>query len=369
MDVYSFPMNKLLRTTLLLAWGAASFCTAFGQAPSAQAAGAIRPKVVIVVYFEIGADTGDNPGELQQWVERDHLTRIIDVPGMTRHVRANADGSEIAVAVGPGAIKPGINLMALGSDPRFDLRESHWLINGIAGISPEDGTVGAAVWTDFVINGDLAKLIDPREIPADWPDGFMSLDGVTQRDPKGITGMEEDVRTWSGNEARANKRGNVIRMNLALMQWAYGMTKQIKLPEDAAMKQLRTRYKSAATRTGPQVQTGANLTTELFWHGAKMDAWAHRWVTFETDGVSKLGTTAENDSGAMLALQALTKQGRADWNKALLLRTASNFDMPPPGVTAAENLASEKHGSYTAYLPALESAYMVGERAVAEWMK
>ena len=65
--------------------------------------------------------------------------------------------------------------------------------------------------------------------------------------------------------------------------------------------------------------------------GAKMDAWAHRWVTFETDGVAKLGTTAMNDTGAMLALQALTAEGKANWDKAVLLRTASNFDMPEPG--------------------------------------
>ncbi len=362
-------MRKLFGAAVTLVWIAACLGTSFGQSTPARMDAVLRPKVVIVAYFETGADTGDTPGELQYWVERDHLNKIIYVPGMTRHVRANADGTEIAVAVGPGAIKPGINLMALGSDPRFDLRESHWLINGIAGISPEDGTVGAAVWTDFVINGDLAKLIDPREIPAGWPDGFISLDGVSQKDPKGGPGMEEDVRKWTGTEARANRRGNVIRVNSALLQWAYGITKQMQLPEDAPMKQLRARYKTVATKTGPRVQTGANLATEIFWHGAKMDAWAHRWVTFETDGVSKLGTTAENDSGAVLALQALTKQGKADWNKVLLLRTASNFDMPPPGVTAAENLASEKHGTYTAYLPALESAYLVGERVVAEWMK
>jgi len=330
----------------------------------------LRPKVVVVVYFEVGEDTGDRPGELQFWVERDHLDRKIEVPGMSRAVRANAAGTEIAVAVGPGNIKPGVNLMALGSDPRFDLRESHWLINGIAGISPEDGTVGAAVWTGFVVNGDLAKEIDPREIPAGWPDGFLSLDGTTQTDPKGGAGWEDDVRKWSGNEAHANRRGNVIRMNLGLMRWAYVMTKGMELPEDAAMKGLRLQYKNAAgTKTGPKVQMGANMATEIFWHGTKMDAWAHRWVTFETDGVAKLGTTAMNDTGAMLALQSLTQQGKADWNKALLLRTASNFDMPPAGITAAENLASEKHGSYTAYLPALEAAYAVGERVVGEWMK
>jgi len=331
---------------------------------------AIHPKVVIVSYFEVGNDTGDQPGELQFWVERDHLTRTIAVPGMTHAVRANADGSEIAVCVGPGNIKPGVNIMALGADPRFDLRQAHWLINGIAGVSPADGTVGSAFWTDFVINGDLAKEIDAREIPAGWTDGFLSLDGVTQSDPKGGAAWEDNVAKWSGEDAHTNRRGNVIRMNLKLMRWAYDLTYEMPLPEEAPLKALRLRYAGASgTASGPKVQIGADIATEVFWHGAKMDAWAHRWLAFETDSVAKLGTTAMNDTGTMLALQALTLQGKADWNNALLLRTASNFDMPPAGTTAAENLATEKHGAYTGYLPALEAAYNVGHRVVAEWLK
>lgn len=330
----------------------------------------LRPKAVIVAYFEVGADTGDRPGELQFWVERNHLDRVLQVPGMSRAVRANADGSEIAVAVGPGNINPAVNLMALGADPRFDLRQSHWLLVGIAGIAPQDGTVGSAVWTDYVIDGDLAKEIDPREIPPSWPDGFLSLDGTTPTDPKGGAGWEDDVRRWSGTTAHANRRGNVIRLNTGLLAWAYTLTRDIKLPESEAEHALRLRYTGdAGTRSGPRVQIGANLATETFWHGARMDAWAHRWVQFETDGVAHLGTTAMNDTGALLALHALTLQGKADWNRALLLRTASNFDMPPPGVTAAQNLAQERHGAYTGYLPALEAAYAVGHRVVAQWLQ
>jgi purine nucleoside permease len=201
----------------------------------------IRPKVVIVVYFEVGKDTGDMPGEPQFWAERDHLDRVIDVPGMSRSVRANLDGSEIAVTVGPGNIRPGVNLMALGMGSQFDLRKSYWLLNGIAGISPADGTVGSAVWTHFVVNRDLTKKIDPSETPTGWPDGFLSLDGQLSRMPR----VQQDGKTMfaGGAEARANRRGNVIRMNRDLLRWAYGLTKDVALPEDAPMKALRLRYK------------------------------------------------------------------------------------------------------------------------------
>ena len=30
--------------------------------------------------FEVGEDTGDQPGELQYWVERDHLNHIYPLP-------------------------------------------------------------------------------------------------------------------------------------------------------------------------------------------------------------------------------------------------------------------------------------------------
>ena len=98
----------------------------------------------------------------------------------------------------------------------------------------------------------------------------MSLDGVSQKDPKGGAGWEEDVRGWPKDGAKANKRGNVIRMNPALMQWAYGLTKGMVLPEDAPMKALRMKFKGmAGTVRGPQVQVGANMATEIFWHGGE----------------------------------------------------------------------------------------------------
>jgi purine nucleoside permease len=163
-----------MRSSLLCLPGAAiGLCYLLAPIVLSGQTATLRPKAVIVAYFEIGADTGDRPGELQYWVERDHLDRTVQVVGMSRPVRANADGTEIAITIGPGNINPAVNVMALGADPRFDLRASHWLINGIAGISPADGTIGSAVWTDFVINGDLAKEIDPREKPDSWPDGFL----------------------------------------------------------------------------------------------------------------------------------------------------------------------------------------------------
>ncbi len=131
------------------------------------------------------------------------------------------------------------------------------------------------------------------------------------------------------------------------------------------MRALDAHYKGfPAAQLPPRVIVGANLAAETFWHGAKMDAWAHRWIRYVTDGQASYGSTAMNDSGSTITLYALTRAGRADWNRAAVLRTGSNFDMQAPDETAEQSANREMHGGYTAFEPSLESAYRVGSRVV-----
>lgn len=71
------------------------------------------------------------------------------------------------------------------------------------------------------------------------------------------------------------------------------------------------------------------------------------------------------DTGTLQSLTWLAHAGRVDLNRVLVLRTASDFDQPYPGKTAAESLARNKIGKYTGYLPALEAAWRVGNRVVS----
>jgi purine nucleoside permease len=56
----------------------------------------------------------------------------------------------------------------------------------------------------------------------------------------------------------------------------------------------------------------------------------------------------------MQALTNLAKAGRVDLKRVLVLRTASNFDSPSPGVSAAQDLKDQEAGHYSAYIPSLE---------------
>ena len=41
-------------------------------------------------------------------------------------------------------------------------------MSGIAGASPQTAAVGTPAWAHWVINGDVAYEIDPRELPGNW---------------------------------------------------------------------------------------------------------------------------------------------------------------------------------------------------------
>ena len=357
-----FP-RQILGFLAVLSFGLAAHAQNNQAAPAPLP---LRPKVVIIAYFEVGYDTGDRAGELQPWVEGEHLDRIITVPGVFNHVRANRDGSIIALKVGPLSINPAVNISALGQSPLFDLRQSYWLLQGIAGMTPAHGSIGSAVWTDFVVDGDAVREIDARELPSGWETGSFPLAADRPYpDPRVPAGSAEDTRTWNEAAFHLSARHDVIRLNPALTAWAFGLTRGLVLPDTTAMASHRATYTGyAEAQKPPSVMVGGELSTERFWIGEKMDDWANRWMTYMTEGCAHLVTTSQNDLGSLVALESLRQAGKADPNRVLLLRTASNFDRPAPGVPLSDFLAAEQHGAYTGFDAAVAALYQVGAPVV-----
>ena len=133
----------------------------------------IPVKVVVVTMF--GADTGDRPGELRTWVEQLPLLEKLPFPQGYRDLRYNQEKGVLGIVTGVGSARAAASIMALGMDPRFDLGKAYWLVAGIAGVNPNEGSIGSAAWAEWVVDGDLGFEIDAREMPADWPTGFIPL--------------------------------------------------------------------------------------------------------------------------------------------------------------------------------------------------
>ena len=306
-------------------------------------------KVVVVTMFEVGEDMGDNPGEFQLWRERRGLDMVIENPASYHSLAYNPETQILAMVTGIGTAKSATATMALGLDPRFDLRQAYWLVAGIAGIDPEDASIGSAAWATYLIDGDLAHEIDAREKPEDWDTGYFA------RYTHG---------PWDPN--RPEPTGELFVANPALADWAFELTKDIVLPDDASIAEARSHYVNHPNAQRPPfILKGDQLAAMTFWHGEVMNDWANKWVDYWTDGEGEFVTSAMEETGTFQALTYLDALGVIDKDRAMVLRAGSNFTMPPPGVTAAENLLRENEG-YAGMIASLETLYAAGSVVVDE---
>ena len=322
---------------------------------AARAAPPIPIRVVVVTTFELGRDSGDVPGEFQAWVEKLPLPTLVAFPQGYHPLRINRRLGVLGMVSGEGPARMASSITALGYDPRFDLRHAYFVLAGIAGIDPNAGSVASAAWARHVVTGE-AHEIDAREIPSGWSTGYVPLQRATP--------YELPVPPVDGIWGTA-----VYTLDPGLVDWAYARTGQVALPDSRQLQALRARYTGIRpAQRPPFVFEGDTLSSGIFWVGDKLNRWAEDWTRYWTHGQGSFATTAEEDGGLMQALTFLSHAHKVDLARVLVLRTASNYDMPPPGETAAELLASEgKETGFSAFRASLDAAYAVASPVVLEF--
>lgn len=346
----------VIRATLLL-FTVLALAACKGESPAVAVPETPQPiavKFVVVTMFEIGSDDGDVAGEFQLWKERQKLTTRIPFPNSHHDIFMNEETGVMAIVTGIGTAKSTAAVMALGMDPRFDLSKAYWMVAGIAGIDPEDASIGSAAWAEYLVDGDLAHEIDAREMPDDWEIGYFARYTSKPYDPK-----------------KPEPTGEMFRLNPELTEWAYQLTKDTELPDYETLWETRDLYtEHPEARKKAIVMKGDQLAGMTFWHGAILNEWANKWVDYWSEGKGEFVTSAMEDTGSYQSLYYLTQIGRADVNRFMVLRTGSNFTMQPPSKTAAENLLGENEG-YAGLEAAVEAAYIVGAQAIdailADW--
>ena len=342
----------MARLVLAMIVGAVCFGV-FTRLAAAQPAKPWKIRALIVTTFEVGKDVGDVPGEFQFWVEREHLDQVLDFPGGTHVLRTNADHTVLGMVSGTTLVNATASMMALGLDPRFDLTHAYVLINGLAGVDPEVASMGSAAWASYVV-GDVARVIDRADMPAEWPYGIFPV-GSTGPRPAAVP-----AAPWT--------RSNLYTLNASLAQWAFDQTKSLPLRDDPVVAAFRAGFTGfPEAQRPPFVLMGDTFASDSYWHGAVMTQFARDWVKLYTEGKGRFATTEMEDSGFMNAIERLAAMKRMDYNRVMVLRTASNYTLPRPGHTAAESVTAPFIGSRIA----LESAWLCGStvlhKILADW--
>ena len=312
-------------------------------AAQAQAAAQpLAPKVMVITMFG---------GETKPWLANLDLPVKVAVPGLpadTPEVSCNGDLCVMTTAM--GFANAASSTMAVALSDRFDLSKTYFIVAGIAGIDPANGTLGSAAWADYVVDAGLSHQIDSREAPPEWKSEIVEL---------GAKAPGEKPKWSAGTE--------VYKLNPALVAAALEASKGVALADSDGAKAYRAAYAEATAKAAPSVTVCATASGDTYWHGAVIGEQVAAHVALLTDGKADYCTTQMEDNATLTALKRGAGAGRLDLARVAVLRTASNFDRAHPGQTAAESLASKSGG----FGPATENAFRVGhafaQKIIADW--
>jgi purine nucleoside permease len=322
------------------------------SAVSIRADGKIPVRVVVITTFQNGQDNDPTAGELGNWVLNLPMSQTIPFPQGYHQLRYNAQLQVLGVVTGQGKSHAAASIMGLGMDPRFDLSKAYWIVAAIAGVDPGKGSVASTAWAKFVVDGDLSFQIDAREIPQEWSTGYVPLGRSSP--------YEGPFQAFNANGVQ-----QVYHLNAALADWAFQLTEKTRLSDDSTLQQVRAGYANYPNALKPPfVLEGDDLAADTFWLGDLLNIWAERWISYWTVNQGSFAMSDFEDAGIGQALQFLSQVGRADPNRLLVLRGASDYTVPPLGQTPAQFLASQNSGGLSGFQEALNDVYQIGSIVV-----
>lgn len=85
------------------------------------------------------------------------------------------------------------------------------------------------------------------------------------------------------------------------------------------------------------------------------------YTSIITNGTAKLCTTANEDIGTLQALMRGAIASLLDFRRVIVMRSGSNFDRPPPGMSATYGLLSADSGGFT---PSIQNLLVTGSKII-----
>ncbi|KAI8957420.1 putative purine nucleoside permease [Daldinia sp. FL1419] len=290
--------------------------------------GKIAPKVVIVSMFTPEAEVwySNSPNSYIG----DLLAQNISVPGLSPlfpYVHCNAQGSVCQLTMGESEINAATSATAFLFSSLFDLSKSYFLLAGIAGISPKLGTLGSVALSRFSVQVALQYELDAREMPDNFSTGYL---------PYGAYMPDEYPSTIYGTE--------VFEVNEYLRDVAAEFASTAQLADSADSATYRALYGAAgeiytAAIGTPSVIKCDSATSDVYYSGTLLsEAFENTTKLFTNQSRTTYCVSAQEDSAVLNALMRAAVWKLVDFSRVILMRTGSDFDRPPPSVSAYDHL-------------------------------
>lgn len=319
----------------------AGLTLALGAAFSSGAwAAPLQPKVMLITLFA---------PEAHNWIERLQLTEKVPVPGLSAdYPNVLCNHQQVCLlTTGMGQTNATASTLALALSSQFDLRHTYFLVAGIAGINPKQGTLGTAAWAHYLVEFGTQWELDSRDVPQQWPTGYLGINtkGPDEKPPL-------DYKT------------ELFELNPALQAKAFALSQNVVLSESKESAAWRQHYPYAPANQPPVVTRCDTLAGNTWFSGTRLSERAEAWTKLLTDNKGTYCTTQQEDNSTYEALLRASRLGRVDIQRLAVLRAGSDFDRPYPGYSEVDNLL--KYADQGGFVPALDNLYRAGNALVQD---
>lgn len=287
--------------------------------------------------------------EGQVWLDHLGPWESIPVAGLSPdYPDVHCNKQDICVmTTGMGHANAAASTMALTFSPRFDLRHTYFMIAGIAGIDPAQGTIGSAAWAKYLVDFGIQWELDGREIAPGWNTGFLGINTTSPSQKPPL-----DYKT------------EVFALNATLADKAYALSRNVQLSDSAQAQAARAKYSYAPANHPPTVIQCDTLAGDTWWSGTLIGQRARDWTKILTDGKGTYCTTQQEDNATFEALTRASNAHRVDLTRVAVLRSGSDFDRPYDGQTSADNLLN--YQAQGGFGPAVANLFLAGNPLVQD---
>lgn len=271
------------------------------------------------------------------------------------HVHCTEDLQICQVTTGESEINAATTITSVVLSNKFDLTSTYFMIGGIGGVSPKWSTLGGVALSRYAVQVALQYEFDAREMPANFTTGYFGFDTYL---PNTLPGQ------WYGTE--------VFEVNDDLRQLAFQFASRANLSDNAVAAAYRARYADAAAEgaegaaytpgtEAPRVVLCDSATSDVYYSGALLADAFDNTTTLWTNGTGRYCMTAQEDNATLEVLVRMAIEGLVDFARVVVMRTGSDFDRPPPGVSAYEHLLLMDQNGFEI---AVENIYHAGVEIV-----
>lgn len=269
----------------------------------------VAPKVLFIANtFEYGYLTGYN------------FTTTYTGPLLDSNFVCTSSGETCMLAVGQELVSA-TQITALLLIPGIDLTKTYIFITGTGGVNPKYATAGGVAISKYSVQWEWGGMFLGSDLPANFSNQYFYAyaQDAPNRYPS-LVGTE------------------VYELNEALRDRFYNLSAGLAFQDvEASLQTLRATYNFSAARRAPFLAKCDVVSAQVYWHGDVAGQNVEYYADLVTSGAAKPCNTNEDDQGRLVALVGGAAHGKVDFGRVSIVKAFSNFDRPPPQLTAFQS--------------------------------